>query len=78
MKVKRPANDNLVHRGRLLWEQRAGRSLADEDLREVSANITNSCSGSRGLAPLVKGEAPCGGYQRATEGGDQVAACSPT
>jgi hypothetical protein len=40
MKARQPANDNAVQRARLVWEQRAGSSLADEDLRELSANLT--------------------------------------
>ena len=40
MKVKKPANDNAVERARLVWERRLEKRSADEDLRELSANIT--------------------------------------
>ena len=39
MKVKKPANDNAVERTRLVWERRMEKRPADEDLRELSANI---------------------------------------
>lgn len=40
MKSRQPSNDNDVPRARMLWEQRTAKSLTDDDLRAVSANLT--------------------------------------
>ncbi len=35
-----PANDNLIDRTRKVWQPRIGRSLTDEDARQISENVT--------------------------------------
>lgn len=34
------ANDNLIDRTRKVWQPRIGRSLTDEDARQISENVT--------------------------------------
>jgi hypothetical protein len=40
VKPSHAANDNLIDRTRQVWQSRIGRDIADEDARQIAANVT--------------------------------------
>ena len=40
VKPSHAANDNLIGRTRQVWQSHIGRDVADEDARQIAANVT--------------------------------------
>jgi hypothetical protein len=40
MKLSHSENDYLIRRARKVWQPRVGRDLTDEDVRQITENVT--------------------------------------